>query len=68
VLTVRKLSGHDSTFDNPAGYLLSVRGTAFLALCAYGFFFGFAGTTGVLFTSVLDFVVWDGGLPLDGIS
>jgi hypothetical protein len=41
----------------------------FLALDAVmGFFFGFAGTTGVLSASVSDFVVWDGGLPFSGIS
>jgi hypothetical protein len=30
------------------GYLLSARGTVFGVLCAYWFFFGFIGATGVL--------------------
>jgi hypothetical protein len=46
---------------------LSVRGTVFGALCAYGFF-EFVETTGVLSASVSDFVVWDRGLPFSGIS
>jgi hypothetical protein len=58
---------YGGTFDNPPGYLLSVRGTVFGALCADGSF-GYVGTTGVLSASVSDFMVWDGGLPLSGIS
>jgi hypothetical protein len=58
---------YGGTFDNPPGYLLSVRGTILGALCAHGFF-GFVGTAGVLSVPVSDFVVWDGGLPFSGIS
>jgi hypothetical protein len=58
---------YGGTFDNPPGYLLSARGTVFGALCAYGSF-GYVGTIGVLSASVLDFIVWDGGLPFSGIS
>jgi hypothetical protein len=46
---------YGGTFDNPPGYLLSVRGTVFGALCVDGFF-------GVCF------LPWDGGLPFRGIS
>jgi hypothetical protein len=58
---------YDGTFDNPPGYLLSARGTVFGAVCADGSF-GYVGTAGVLSASVLDFMVWDGGLPFSGIS
>jgi hypothetical protein len=58
---------YGGTFVNPPGYLLSARGTAFSALYADGSF-GYVGTTGVLPASVLDFMVWDGGLPFSGIS
>jgi hypothetical protein len=58
---------YGGTFDNSPGYLLSARGTVFGALCADGSF-GYVGTTGVLSASVLDFMVWDGGLPFSGIS
>jgi hypothetical protein len=58
---------YGGAFDNPPGYLLSARGTVFGALCADGSF-GYVGTTGVLSASVLDFMVWDGGLPFSSIS
>jgi hypothetical protein len=58
---------YGGTFVNPPGYLLSARGTVFGALCAHGSF-GYVGTTDVLSASVSDFMVWDGGLPFDGIS
>jgi hypothetical protein len=58
---------YGGTFDNLPGYSLSARGIVFGALCAHGSF-GYVGTTGVLSASVLDFMVWDGGLPFSGIS
>jgi hypothetical protein len=40
----------------------------FLALYTLMGFFGFVETTGVLSVSVLDFVVWDGGLPFSDVG
>jgi hypothetical protein len=39
----------------------------FLALYALMGLFGYVGATGVLFGSVLDFMVWDKVLPFSGI-
>jgi hypothetical protein len=40
----------------------------FLAVYADMDFFGYVATIGMLSSSVLDFMVWDGGLPFCGIS